>query len=40
MQLPVAERPAFFSAAAALGDEFSFKEVSGEAKAIFDMFIQ
>lgn len=40
LQLPPSERAAFAEATAALGDEFSFGELSGAAKGIFEMFIQ
>ena len=40
LQLPPSERAAFTKATAALGEEFSFSELSGAAKGIFEMFIQ
>lgn len=40
LQLPSSERAAFTEATAALGGEFSFSELSGAAKGIFEMFIQ
>ena len=39
IQLPPAERAAFAEATAALGSEFSFSELSGTARDVFEMFI-
>ena len=39
IQLPPAERTEFAEATAALGSEFSFTELSGTARDVFEMFI-
>jgi threonine dehydratase len=40
VEVPEADRPEFDAALAALGADYTFTELGGRSKAVFDMFIQ